>query len=179
MDSKPKMDVGISQAEMPTISFDEGETRRANRWLVGAVVVMAFAVVALGVALIASSGEETTTPTQALADQSTVGLVDDLIAASNEGDAGAVAALFLPDAVMYGFDSGGPGPFTVFEGRAEIRRFQQQIFDAVPNLVVERVSPVIQVGDLSAYMVTDSNAWDLVWVLEVRDGKIARAWGMP
>jgi hypothetical protein len=179
MDSKPKTGVGIPQAEMPQIRFDDGKLRRTNRWLIGAVVVLALAVVALGVALIASSGEETTTPTPGLAAQATVRLVDDLIAASNKGDAGAVAALFLPDAVMYGFDAGGPGPFTVFEGRSEIRGFQQQIFDAVPNLVVERVSPVIQVGDLTSFMQTDSNGWDLVWVLEVRDGRIARAWGMP
>ena len=58
MDSKPKTGVGIPQADMPPIRFDDGKLRRTNRWLIGGVVVLAVAVVALGVALMAASGED-------------------------------------------------------------------------------------------------------------------------
>lgn len=61
MDSKPKTEVvGLAGAEVPAIRFDDGKLRRTNRWLVGAVVVLALAVVALGAGLIAASGEEAT-----------------------------------------------------------------------------------------------------------------------
>lgn len=181
MDSKPKTDVGIPRTEMPPIRLDESKGRHTNRWLVGAVVLLAIAVVGLGAALIVQAGSGEATPEEplGLADQATVGLVDDFMAAQNSHDANAVADLFLTDGVYYAFDSGGPGPFTTFEGRSEIADFQQQIIDLVPANVVERVSPVVQVGDLSAFAVTDSNGWNMVWVQEWKYGKIARMWGMP
>lgn len=59
MDSKQRGEVvGLSRAEMPEIRLADGKLRRTNRWLVGAVIVLALAVMALGGALIVTSAEE-------------------------------------------------------------------------------------------------------------------------
>jgi hypothetical protein len=102
MDSDPKTRIGIPQAEMPPISFDEGRARRTNRWLVGAVVVLALLVVALGVALIAASGEGTAPPSGvgSLAPPKIVQAIDAHVAAWNARDEEAYAATWAENAVF-------------------------------------------------------------------------------
>jgi len=104
MDSKPKTVIGIPQAEMPTITFDEGRVRRTNRWLVAAVVALALLVVALGVAFIAASGEETAPPSEVASPAPTkiVQAIDAHVEAWNAGDTGAYAATLAEDAVFGG-----------------------------------------------------------------------------
>lgn len=57
MDSREKMGIRIPQVEVPRVRVDDDRVSRLNRWLIGAIVLLAVAVVALGVALIASSGD--------------------------------------------------------------------------------------------------------------------------
>lgn len=136
MDSKPKTDVGIPQAEMPAILFDEGRVRRTNRWLIGAVVVLALAVVALGVALIASSGEETpAAPTpEGLASPDVVRVVDGIVTAMNAHDEQAFGALYAANAIV---DDGG----TIYEGRDAIVGFY---LSPEKTWNLERTSEVVQ-----------------------------------
>lgn len=178
MDSREKMGVKIPQAEVPKIRVDAGRVSRINRWLVGAVVVLAVAVVALGTGLIVQAGSEET-PTEGLADPATVALVDNFLAAHNAMDqtnvASTVADWYLEDATLY-----VPGvPVEAFEsneGHPWIQRFYDWIVDQTGDSIVavERVSSVVQTGDLVAFLVHDGNGLDHTWAILFRDGKIAQ-----
>jgi hypothetical protein len=148
MDSKPKTPVGIPQAEMPPIHFDEGRVRRTNRWLVGAVVVLAVAVVALGVALIVQSDEEAPAPPEPLGLASTevVQALDAQMAALNAGDREALAGSVADDAVVTDTVAG-----MEFEGVDEIVDFY---IEPPGTWNLERVSEVVRVGDFSAFAFT-------------------------
>lgn len=179
MDSREKMGVKIPQAEVPKIRMDEGRASRINRWLVGAVVVLALAVVTLGAGLIVQAGSEET-PTEGLADPATVALVDDFLAAQNAMNqdqttvASTVEDWYLADAILY-----VPGvPVEVFgsnEGHTMIQRFYEWILDQSPRgIAVERVSSVVQTGDLVTFLVHDVTGLDHAWAILFRDGKIAQ-----
>jgi hypothetical protein len=149
MDIKPKTQVGIPQAEMPPIRFDEGKVRRTNRWLVSAVVALTLLVVALGVGLIVQAGSE---ETAGLADAATVKMIDELNkAASTDGE--RFASFFTEDGVMdevtfNGFKTRYFGEKTT--GRAAIARHQQEYIDDY-GFWVERVGPVVQSGSYVAH----------------------------
>jgi len=173
MDSKPKTEVGIPHAETPPIRFDEGKRRRANGWLIGAVVVLALTVVALGVALIIQANSEETpskaSPSVKLDDAAAVALVEGFLAAHNTDDADTITNRYLPDAVAHwGQDT--------YTGRAAIDGAYWTLFGQVPDLRVERVTPVVRSGDSLVFMVRDSLETEMLWVLTPRDGKIAEEW---
>jgi hypothetical protein len=146
MDSRPTMQVGFPPAEMPGISFDEGRVRRTNRWLTGAVIVLAVAVVALGVALIVQAGSGETAspgakpPAQPAASDPTVRGIDRLDAAVSRRDGAAAAALFSPD----GFIQAGNG-VVVYQGRAAIERRISHL----PPFTAERTGPPMIYGALA------------------------------
>lgn len=149
MDSKPKTGVGIPQADMPPIRFDEGRVRRTNRWLVAAVAALALLVVALGVGLIVQADSE---ETAGLADAATVKMIDELNeAASTDGE--RFASFFTEGAVMdevtfNGFKMRYFGNKTT--GRADIANHQQVVIDDY-GFWVERVGPVVQSGSYVAH----------------------------
>jgi hypothetical protein len=136
MDSKPTAGVGVPQAEMPSIRFDDGKLRRTNRWLIGAVIVLLVAVVGLGVALIAASNEETPAPPalEGLASADVVQVVDGIVGAMNAHDEQAFGALYAADAVV---DDGA----TIYEGRDEIVGFY---LSPEKTWNLERTSEVVQ-----------------------------------
>jgi hypothetical protein len=151
MDSKPKVDVvGLAGAEVPATAFGDGRLRRTNRWLIGAVVVLAVALVAVGTWAIVdrSSAEEPTPPVAASpevgpADTEIVGMVQGLHEAMRT-DAELAASYFTPDAVMY---HGLTRP-DFAEGREAIAANIQeglidQGFDGIPDVE----DGVAQVGD--------------------------------
>ena len=148
MDSKPKTPVGIPQTEMPPIHFDEGRVRRTNRWLVGAVVALALAVVALGVALIVQSGEEAPAPPEplGLASAEVVRALDANAAALNAGDPEALAGIYAEDAVVTDTVAG-----MEFEGVDKIVDFY---IEPPGTWNLERVSEVVRIGDFSAFAFT-------------------------
>ena len=182
MDAKHRTEAGIPQAEMPTIRLDEGKVRRTNGWLLGAVVALAVAVVALGAALVVEvNSEETPTaatlpPATGLADPAGVTFVDGFLAAHNTNDADTIEGQFAPDAVFTSVPS--DGTVEASEGRDAIWGFYSGLFDAVPDLRVERVSPIFQSGEMFAFTVRDSNQTEMLWVLVQRDGKVAEQWNI-
>ena len=128
MDTTPKPDVGLPQAQMPEIRPGEGKARRANRGLVIAVVVLAIAVVGLGGLLLASTREDEGGVTGA-----SEWLIDEFTAAVNRSDGNSAAAVFTEDGSVRLADG------TMYEGRSEIRDF----VDALPPM------NYAQVGDLT------------------------------
>ena len=62
---------------------------------------------------------------------------------ANVGDAGGLAALYEPDAVV----AFPPGQMTV--GRAAIRALYEQMLAAKPHLELEKPLPTLQIGDLA------------------------------
>ena len=183
MDSKPKVGAGIPQAQMPEIRFDEGQLRPPNRWLIGAVIALALAVVAMGAVLIVQAGSE---EAEGLADPATVARVDDFIAAHNAMNqrnvASTVADWYTEDAILHepwiAVDVPGYEVFAINEGRTMIKRFYEWLLDqTVGNIDVERVSSVLKDGDLVTFLVRDANGLDHAWSILFRDGKIAEEVG--
>ncbi len=164
MDSKTKMQVGISQAEMPPIRFDEGKIRRTNRWLIGAVVVLAAVLVAVGTWAIvdrSSAPEAAPAPTP---DPRTA-VIDALSAAWSGADSGAVAGFYADNAV-FTTESGA-----VYEGRDAIVGLKDS-----SGLQVARVSGVIGQRRYAAAVTRVENAYGHAYVLTVwkfnAEGKI-------
>lgn len=172
MESKPKADVvGIPGTEMPGIRFDDGRLRRTNRWLVAAVVVLALAVVALGAALIAQAGEEAPAPSEPLGPASTevVRALEANMAAMNAGDAAALAADYADNAVVTDTIAGE------FRGVDEIVDFY---IEPTGHWQLERVSEVVEVGDLSAFAFTYYAGSGIVVYQLDDDLKIVHQWIM-
>lgn len=176
MDSRSKTEVTrIPGAKMPEIRFDDGKLRRTNRWLIGAVVVLALALIAVSTwAVVDRSGGE-----EGLADPATVALVDDFLAAHNAMNqtnvATTVADWYMEDAVLY--HPWIPAGYEVFarnEGRTRIQRFYDWLLDqSYGNVAVERISSVVQTGNLVTFLVRDVNGLDHAWSILFSDGKIA------
>ena len=128
MDSRPKADVGVPQAELSEVRLEAEKTRRTNRGLVVAVIVLAVAVVGLGTFLIASTQEDEGGVTG-----SSEWLIDQFTSAVNRSDGNAAAAVFTEDGFIRIADG------TVYEGKSEIEGF----VDALPPM------NYAQIGDLT------------------------------
>lgn len=176
MDSKPHADVvGLAGAEVPAIAFGDGKLRRTNRWLIGAVVVLALAVVALGAALIASAGEETATKPEplGLAPAGVVEALDANMAALNAMDTEALAGSYADHAVVTDAIAGRE-----FEGAQKIANWYTKGWPTDWNL--ERVSEVIQLRaedpfTFAAFAFTSSRGSG-VGVFELHDLEIIHHW---
>lgn len=129
MGSSPKPGVGTPQVQMPEIRLEEEKARRTNRGLVVTVIVLAVAVVGLGVALIAATQEgEGGGPSGG-----SEWLIDEFTSALNRSDGAAAAAVFTEDGIMRLADG------TVYEGRSEIEAY----VDGLPPM------DYAQVGELT------------------------------
>jgi ketosteroid isomerase-like protein len=113
MDGKLKPGIGVPTAEMPEIRPGDQKVRRTNRGLVVTVIVLAVAVVGLGVALIAATQKEE----GGLLSGAHEWLINEFTAAVNRSDGAAAAALFAEDGVIRLADG------TVYEGRSEIEAY--------------------------------------------------------
>lgn len=193
MEGKSRTGTEVPQAELPTVHLSEEKARRTTRWLVGAVVVLALAVVALGVALIVEPGAEEAPPqgpalvgpaspeAQApvgLASAEVVKMLTDRIDALNRGDAEAVGAFFSDDAVLEEHDQRGRRyqfPAYVSKGREEItRRFEQGV---AAYFTLKRESEVIQIGPFVAEAVSGPGGWRGILVYKLdKDLKILHEW---
>jgi predicted SnoaL-like aldol condensation-catalyzing enzyme len=64
--------------------------------------------------------------------------------------------------------------FATNEGRTMIARFYDWLLDMTgDSITVERVSSVVQNGDLVTFLVHDVNGLDHAWTILFRDGKVA------
>ena len=103
-------------------------------------------------------------------------LIDDFIAAIEDGDAEAVAQTLAEDAVV---TSDGGGKVTAarrpVEGREHITRFLLGIADQVPDdLAVE----IVLVNGRPGLLATVDGAPQSVWFFHVRDGRIQNAYAV-
>ena len=105
-------------------------------------------------------------------------VVSDMVAAYNKHDASAAAAAYAPDVRFYHF------PDQLFlEGRDAVRTRFQRAFADGPTVKVE-VSPRLVHG---RFVVDRENIIGLrggktavaLWIYEVQNGQIARAWRLP
>lgn len=129
MESKPRSDVGVPQAEMPEIRLGEEKVRRTSRGLIVAVVVLSVAVVGLGALLFASTREDE----GGVIAGSSEWLIDEYTAALNRSDGLAAAAVFTEGGTVRLADG------TVHEGKSEIEAH----VDALPPM------NYAQIGDLT------------------------------
>jgi len=168
MDSKPKTDVGIPGVEMPEIRFDDGKLRRTNRWLVGAVVVLAVALVAVGTWAIVHRSGEGQTAAGPTADPRTE-VIDAVSAAWNGADSSAMEDLYAENAVLT--TKGG-----VYEGRDTIIGLKESA-----ALQLTRVSGVIGQRKYVAAVMRLENINGHAYVLTLwkfnADGKIVSQQG--
>ncbi len=171
MDSKEKTGFGVPQVTVPPAARDELRTARVNRWLVGAVIVLAAGVIALGVALIAQSGNAATPSKIGLADAATVKMIDAFNkAASTDGQ--RLASFFTPNGVM---DEVNIDEVTT--GRAAIARHMQGYIDT--GFQVEGFGPVIQSGSYVAQATTASGSTSVIAIYELTsDGEISHMWAI-
>lgn len=131
-------------------------------WLVGAVVVLAIAVVALGAMLVA--------PT--LSTPRSQALVDGNIAAWNAPAAHELPKYYADDAMVYTSNESSPAA----TGIEEIMRLAQY-----GGFQVERLGPVSERGNLVWYPAHVSTAYDVsgsdaVVVYYMQDGKVVQHW---
>ena len=182
MEGRPKTGTGVPQAEVPTVRLGEDKAKRTDRWLVGAVVVLALAVVALGVALIVEPAAEEAPPEGSapvgLAAPEVVEMLTDRIDALNRGDAEAVAAFFTDDAALEEHDQRGRRyqfPAYVSRGREEItRRFEQGV---AAYFTLNRESEVIQIGPFVAEAASGPLGWRGILVYKLdKDLQIVHEW---
>ena len=152
MDSKEKTGLGMPPVTVPGAARDELRTARVNRWLGGAVVVLVAAVIALGLTLIAQSGDETTpqeTAGQAVPMQTAEERIDLLLTTISSGDLDAAAELYAEDAIVVTvIDSEQP---TVYEGRDGARTMLGNA-GQFGDWTLERASDVIGQGPLAGYV---------------------------
>ena len=154
MDSRSKTEVvGLPHAEVPEIRFGDGKLRRTNRWLIGAVVVLAVAVVALGVALTVQMRSKETAPPpptpvqlepEGLADQAVASTVEDWFTALNAGE--PMGALYAKDAVLELRDL---TPAQVLRGREAIALHFEQLTGGVVPFHAQSASDVLQIGSFA------------------------------
>ena len=140
----------------------EKKQRSVVPWLVGAVVVLAIVVVALGALLVA--------PT--LSTPRSQALVDGNIAAWNAPAAHELVEYYADDAIVYASGESSPAA----TGIEEIMRLAQY-----GGFQIERIGPVTERGNLVWYPAHVSNSYDVsgsdaVVVYYMRDGKVAQHW---
>jgi hypothetical protein len=145
-----------------TIAEPKTKTHNPVPWLVGAVVVLAIAVVALGAMLVAPT--LTTPKSQAM--------VDANIAAWNAPAAGDLPKYYAADAIMWASSDAAPAA----KGIDEIMKLAQY-----GGFQVERTGPVTERGNLvwyPAHVATsfDVSGSDAVAVYYLQDGKIVQHW---
>jgi hypothetical protein len=145
-----------------TIGEPKTKTHNPVPWLVGAVVVLAIAVVALGAMLVAPT--LTTPKSQAM--------VDRTIAAWNAPAAQDLLKYYAADAIVSASSDSAPAAKGIDEiiKMAQYGRFQ-----------IERIGPVSERGNLvwyPAHVATgyDVSGSDAVVVYYLQDGKIVQHW---
>jgi len=140
----------------------ERRTRNAVPWLIGAIVVLVIAVVALGAMLVAP----------ALSTPSSQAMVDANIAAWNTPAADKLLDFYADNAVLWASDSTTPSA----TGIDEIVKLAQY-----GNFTIERLGPVSERGNLVWYLAHVSNDYDVsgsdaVVVYYMQDGKVKQQW---
>lgn len=140
----------------------EPRRRGVVPWLVGAIVVLAIAVVALGAVLVAPS----------LSTPSHQAMVDANIAAWNTPAVHEFADYYTQDAIVFASNESAPAA----TGLDEIMQLGQY-----GSFRVERTGPVSERGNLVWYPAHVSNSYDVsgsdaVVVYYLRDGKVAQHW---
>lgn len=178
MDSRQKTGAGVSRTDMPEIRFDDGKLHRTNLWLIGAVVVLAVALVAVGTWAIVdrSGGEQQAAPPPMpsmqieVADPAILELIDDLDAAL--GVSGErFASFFTEDAVFE--ERTEADQVTV--GRANIAR-QVQYYIGL-GWHGHRVGEVAQWGNFAAYANVGPEGFSGMTILELTpEGRISHSW---
>jgi hypothetical protein len=157
------MEMTTQQAVGPAIRpAAESTPRSVVPWLIGAIVALAIAVVALGAMLIAPS--LTTPPEQAM--------VDDNIAAWNTPAAHKLMRYYADDATVVVSSESSPAA----SGMDEIINLARY-----GEFTVERLGPVGVRGNLVWYLAHVSTSYDVsgsdaVVVYYMRDGKVAQHW---
>jgi hypothetical protein len=117
-----------------------------NIWIAVGAVLLAL-VAAVGAGVLIGRSTESAAPTQGLASEQVVAMIDGTLDALNRGDWGAFAAYWTRDAVME--DAAIPA---VARGRQEIVDLNEGFHNLGARYY--RVGPVIQHGDLAAYAVS-------------------------
>lgn len=151
-------------AEMRGIQIDGERQRRANRWLLVAVVVLAVALAGLAVTTIVGGSESSDV------DPAVIDAIDGMHAAINDGDAQAAASWYADPAVLTTFDGYRA------EGIEEIEAYMEGVISI--DVVADR-GDVIGSGPVGAALVTyESTAGPGRFIMIVRtgqDGKILYA----
>lgn len=140
----------------------KAKTHSPVPWLVGAIVVLVIAVVALGAMLVAP----TVSPAKSQA------MVDANIAAWNAPAAQEILKYYTPDAVLSVSSEAAPAA----KGIQEIISLAQY-----GGFQIERLGPVTERGNLAwypAHVATryDVSGSDAMVVFYMRDGKVAQQW---
>jgi hypothetical protein len=180
VDRKQEVGAEVPQLTVPAAARDEVRTAPVNRWLVGAVIVLAAGVIALGVALIVQSGNEPT-PTPAstpmkigLAHDETVEIIDAMNEASAWVDGKHFASFFTSNGVLE-----EPNIDEVTRGRQAIAQYLK-LLHMDTGFELQGFSPVVQTGNLVAQgtiVTTVHGSSGAIAVYELtRDGKISHMW---
>jgi hypothetical protein len=158
----------------------------ANRWLIAAVIVLAAALIALGVYTFVHEEPvvvkpSTTTSAQTLDQGQMQALVVNRQDANNAYDAARLASFYAPNAVFYDAVTdtrlvGGPAIAEMLTDAAKQMGFAYRI-DGGPYVVGDRylVVPFSLVNPKNVAKRT--GAAQRVNVLEIKDDKIVREWG--
>ena len=140
----------------------ESKSRNVVPWLVGAIVVLAIVLVALGAMLLAPA----VTPPAAQAQ------VDGNIEAWNTPAADKLMQYYAKDAFLFASGESSPAASGIDE-IIELARYG--------GFQIERIGPVSERGNLVWYLAHVSSSYDVsgsdaVVVYYMRDGKVAQHW---
>lgn len=172
MDSKAKPDVRLTGMRTPEARLDVSKAQRVNRWLIGAAVALAVALVAVGTWAIVDRPSEAVAPppTIGLADAATVQMIDDLHeAVSTDGE--RFASFFTEDGVFEEHTDHD----AVTEGREKIAALLQYYIDL--GWHAERIGQVTQWGNFAAHAQAGPEGYTGMAIYELASGeKIRHMW---